>query len=248
MPTTTPTASPNVPPPQVPRAPLRIGILVYPGVTLLDLAGPQQVLGVHGQTHLVWKSREPVTSDTGVAIVPTATFAECPADLDVLFVPGSSNPAGVMEDAEALAFLAERAPGAAYVTAVCTGALVLAAAGLLDGYRAATHWVTRDVLAAFGVEVGTERVVVDRNRITGGGVTAGIDFGLTLLAHLRGEMTAQFTQLAIEYDPQPPFDVGSPEAAGPALVAAVRSAFNPANHARMLRVADAYRAGTPPAP
>ena len=105
---------------------------------------------------------------------------------------------------------------------MCSGSVVLAAAGLLDGYRAATHWAMREQLARFGVEVSEERVCVDRNRFTGGGVTAGIDFGLTLIAQILGEDVARFTQLAIEYDPRPPFDSGSPHSAGPEAVARFR--------------------------
>src|SRR4029450_3727030 len=130
---------------------------------------------------------DPIISDSGISILPTDTFETCPRDLDVLFVPGGMGTADVMEDAPTLRFLAIRAETAGYVTSVCSGSLILAAAGLLDGYRATTHWTSLDVLAAFGVEVERRRVVVDRNRITGGGVTAGIDFGLTLVALLRGE-------------------------------------------------------------
>jgi cyclohexyl-isocyanide hydratase len=180
---------------------------------------------MHGQTHLAWKTLDPVPSDSGPAIVPTTTFAECPMDLDVLFVPGGLGTAAVMDDADVLRFLAERAPRAKYVTSVCSGSLILAAAGLLDGYRATTHWAAYDALAAFGVDVSDERVVIDRNRLTGGGVTAGIDFGLTLLAQLRGDAVAQMTQLAMEYDPAPPFDAGSPKRAAPELVELTRNAI-----------------------
>src|SRR6185436_12103163 len=164
--------------------PLQIGMLLYPGLTLLDLIGPQTTLGIHGQTHLIAKSLEPIASDSGIAIVPTTTYDECPRKLDELFVPGGMGTAEVMEDADTLRLLDARARTAGYVTSVCSGSLILAAAGLLQGYRATAHWSSLDVLAAFGVEVEPRRVVVDRNRITGGGVTAGIDFGLTLLAQL----------------------------------------------------------------
>jgi cyclohexyl-isocyanide hydratase len=190
-------------------------MLVYPLMTLLDLVGPQAALGMHGRTHLLWKTLDPVLTDTGVSIVPTTTFADCPADLDVLFVPGGFGTHGVMQDADTLAFLAERGKTARYVTSVCSGALILGAAGLLDGYQAATHWSTDAALEALGVDGVRSRVVVDRNRVTGGGVTAGLDFGLTLLAALRGEMTARMTQLMLEYDPQPPFSAGTPATAGP---------------------------------
>ncbi len=204
-------------------APLEIGMLIYPGMTLLDLAGPQSALGMHGRTHLFWKTLDPVMTDSGIALLPTATFADAPIRLDVLFVPGGFGTVAAMKDYEIAAFLAERGRDARYVTSVCSGSLILGMAGLLDGYRAATHWATYDALEAMGVEGGHERVVADRNRFTGGGVTAGIDFGLTLLAELRGEEVAKITQLMMEYDPVPPFDTGSPKSAGPELVAAARA-------------------------
>lgn len=205
-------ADPNAPPP------LRIAMLVYPGMTLLDMAGPQSALGMHGETYLVWKTLDPVPTDSGVTVLPTHTLNACPGDLDVLFVPGGFGTANWMEDEAILSFLRRQGETARYVTSVCSGALILAAAGLLDGYRAATHWRADGALAALGVEAVRERVVLDRNRMTGGGVTAGIDFGLTLLAELRGEMVARTTQLAMEYDPAPPFDSGSPQTADPRIV------------------------------
>lgn len=203
--------------------PLQIGMLLYPGMTLLDLAGPQASLGLHGKTHLVWKTMDPVATDSGISLLPTTTFADCPADLDVLFVPGGLGSNDPMEDAEVLRFLADRGKRARYVTSVCSGSLLLGAAGLLDGYKAATHWAGYDVLEALGVEAEHRRVVVDGNRFTGGGVTAGLDFGLTLLAELRGETVAKLTQLLLEYDPKPPFNVGTPETAGPELTAMAKS-------------------------
>lgn len=213
-------ALPNAPTDQ---PPLAIGMLLFPGLTLLDLVGPQAALGLHGRTHLLWKTLEPVASDTGVSLLPTTTFADCPAELDVLFVPGGFGTNDAMRDPDVLHFLADRGRRARYVTSVCTGSLVLGAAGLLDGYRAATHWASYEALEALGVEAVRRRVVVDRNRISGGGVTAGLDFGLTLLAELRGEPAAKLTQLMLEYDPKPPFDAGSPEGAGPEATAAVRA-------------------------
>ena len=204
-------------------APLEIGMLLYPGLTLLDLAGPQAVLGVHGRTHLFWKTLDPVMTDTGVALMPTATFGGEPATLDVLFVPGGLGTVEAMKDDEINAFLTERGRDARYVTSVCSGSLLLATAGLLDGYRAATHWATYDILEALGIDAGRERVIVDRDRFTGGGVTAGLDFGLTLLAELRGPEAAKLTQLMLEYDPEPPFDTGHPRSAGPELVAAAKA-------------------------
>jgi cyclohexyl-isocyanide hydratase len=200
------------------QPPLQIAMLLYPGLTLLDLIGPQTVFSWFADIHLVWKTRDPVISDTGIGILPTSTFQDCPRELDLLFVPGGMGQQPIMQDAEALAFLADRAPGAKYVTSVCGGSLLLAAAGLLKGYKATSHWSSREALRMFGAEPVDARVVVDRNRITGGGVTAGIDFGLVVLAKLRGEEAAKMTQLAMEYDPEPPFDAGNPKSAGPAIV------------------------------
>lgn len=195
------------------QAPLEIGMLLYPGLTLLDLIGPQTVFSWFANIHLVWKTMDPVVSDTGIGIQPTCTFETCPSELDILFVPGGFGQQQLMDDAETLAFLADRAATSQYVTSVCSGSLLLGAAGLLKGYKATSHWATRDALSGFGAEPVDARVVVDRNRITGGGVTAGIDFGLVLLAKLRGEQAAKLTQLAMEYDPEPPFLSGSPKTA-----------------------------------
>ena len=195
--------------------PVQIGILLYPNVTQLDATGPAQVLSrVPGaKMHMIWKTRDPVPTDAGFSIVPTTTFADCP-QLDVVCVPGGGGQVEVMADAEALDFLRKQAAGARYVTSVCTGSLILGAAGLLKGYKSACHWAWRDMLKDFGATPVAERVVRDRNRISGGGVTAGIDFGLTVAAELAGEEVAKSIQLVLEYDPQPPFDSGSPEKAG----------------------------------
>ncbi|WP_438025665.1 DJ-1/PfpI family protein [Sorangium sp. So ce233] len=221
-----------------PQPPLQIGMVLYPGLTMLDLIGPQNVLAAHAATHLLWKDRSLVPSDSGVSIQPTATFSECPDDLDILFVPGGIGTADAMADQEILRFLRDRGPRSRYVTSVCTGSLVLAAAGLMQGYKATTHWATRHVLEAFGVECVRARVVVDRNRISGGGVTAGIDFGLTLLALLRGEDAAKMTQLMLEYDPAPPFDAGTPEGAGPELTQRILTVLDPLDQ-KMRKVAAA---------
>ena len=199
--------------------PLILGMMHYPGFTLLDLVGPQAVLGMHGQTLLLWETLEPVLSDTGVALSPTTTFTDCPRDLDVLVVPGGLGTIEAMKNAVIIDFLANIGSAARYVTSVCTGSLLLGMAGLLDGYRAATHWGCYEALEAVGATATRERVVVDRNRFTGGGVTSGIDFGLTLLAELRGEQTAKVIQLALEYDPEPPFQTGTPDKAGAELTA-----------------------------
>ncbi|MBH8551873.1 DJ-1/PfpI family protein [Nostocaceae cyanobacterium CENA357] len=201
-----------------------IGLVIFPGMTQLDITGPHQVFALMPNTcvHLLWKSLQPVTSNEGMTILPTTTFDDCPS-LDVLCVSGGAvGQVEMMRDAEVLKFLQQQGKTAKYITSVCTGSLILAAAGLLQGYRAACHWAFRDQLAMLGVEVGTERVVVDRDRITGGGVTAGIDFGLVVAAHLCGQETAKLIQLLLEYNPAPPFNVGSPENAGEVLVAQVR--------------------------
>ncbi len=156
-----------------------------------------------------------------MTILPTTTFDACPP-LDVLCVPGGPGQVEMMQDTELLEFLQQQGKTSRYITSVCTGSLILAAAGLLQGYRAACHWAFREQLAMLGVEVGTERVVVDRNRITGGGVTAGIDFGLVLAGMLCGEPTAKMLQLLMEYNPAPPFNAGSPESAGLVVVEQVK--------------------------
>lgn len=191
-----------------------VGMLLYPGMTLLDLLGPQTVLSTSCNVHLLWKNLEPLETDSGVVLRPTTTLDECPRDLDVLFVGGGPGQGDVMRDPELLRFLADRGSRATYVTSVCSGSLILGAAGLLQGYRSACHWAFLEALSAFGAIPVAERVVTDRNRISGGGVTAGIDFGLVLLSRLLGEDLARVTQLALEYEPNPPFAAGSPGAAG----------------------------------
>jgi len=200
--------------------PVSVGFLLFPNVTQLDLTGPAQVLSRLGEVKLdlVWKSREPVPTDAGFAIVPTATFDEIIA-ADILCVPGGIGVTEVMEDEAAMAWVRRIGSSAKWVTSVCTGSLILGAAGLLQGYRATSHWAWRHYLTAFGAEPVAERVVFDRNRVTGGGVTAGIDFALALTAAIRGETHARLLQLGFEYDPAPPFDSGSPERAAADLVA-----------------------------
>lgn len=206
------------------QAQCHIGLVIFPNMTQLDLTGPYQVFALMPDTrvHLLWKTTEPVTSNEGMTILPSTTFDACPP-LDVICVPGGPGQVEMMQDTELLEFLASEGKTARYITSVCTGSLILAAAGLLQGYRAATHWAFREQLAMLGVEVGTERVVVDRNRITGGGVTAGIDFGLVLAGMLRSEQTAKMLELLMEYNPAPPFNVGSPEKAGATLVEIVKT-------------------------
>lgn len=203
--------------------PLRIAFLLFPNVTQLDLIGPAQVLSRLGDARLdlVWRTLDPVPTDAGFAIVPTATFDDV-ATADILCVPGGLGVTAVIEDDAAMAWVERVGATVTWVTSVCTGALILGAAGLLRGYRATTHCASHGNLALFGAEPVHARTVVDRNRVTGGGVTAGIDFALTLTALLRGDDHARIVQLGLEYDPQPPFDAGSPEAAGEALVASYR--------------------------
>ncbi len=200
---------------------LNIGMLVYPGMFLQDLVGPLTVFEalMNKEIHLVWKNLEPVTNEkpeypTLIPVKPTTTFKSCPKNLDVLFVPGGvPGTLTMMEDPEVLEFLQEQGKTAKFITSVCTGSLILGAAGLLKGYKATTYWATLDVLSELGAIPTKARVVVDRNRITGGGVTAGIDFGLKIVALLRSEDYAKAVQLYLEYDPEPPFDAGSPEKA-----------------------------------
>lgn len=188
-----------------------IAMLVYPNMTALDLVGPHYMFSVlaGAKVHLVGKTRAPITSDLGLAIEPTMTFEDCPGDLTVLFAPGGSGAAAAAADAETRAFIASRGARARYVTSVCTGSVILAAAGLLKGYRATSHWAARDLLADFGAIPTDQRVVRDRNRITGAGVTSGLDFGLTMVSELRDRFYAECIQLLAEYDPHPPFDSGS---------------------------------------
>lgn len=209
-------------------ATLHIGFLLFPRVTQLDLTGPAQILSrVPGaQVHLVWKTIDPVPTDVGFTINPTTTFEECPP-LDVLCVPGGFGIEALFGDSETLDFLRRQGGQARWVTSVCNGSLVLGAAGLLDGYRSACHWIWRPYLERFGAVPVAQRIVHDRNRISGGGVTAGIDFGLALAAELAGADAARMIQLALEYDPQPPFDAGSPESAAPELVARYRAMVAP---------------------
>lgn len=206
--------------------PVAIGFLVFPNITQLDLTGPFEVLSMMpgAQMHLVWKTLDSVRAGGGgLVLQPTTTFADCPP-LDVVCVPGGAGMNALLTDAETLDFLRKQAGRARYVTSVCTGALVLGAAGLLKGRRAATHWMSMDFLPAFGAIPVNQRVVVDGNVITGGGVTAGIDFGLRLVAELADEDVARRIQLGIEYNPAPPYDSGHPDSADPDLVRAVTDA------------------------
>lgn len=222
--------------------PIRVSFLLFPQVTQLDLTGPAQMLSRlgHATIDLVAATMEPVPTDSGFSLLPTATFAHA-AQPDILCVPGGVGDQAAMEDTATIAWLQRAAAGAQWVTSVCTGALILGAAGLLKGYRATTHWASHQYLASFGAIPVHERVVFDRGRVTGGGVTAGIDFGLALIAAIRGEDHAKIVQLSLEYDPQPPFDAGSPAAAGEEAVAAYKrrmAALMPDRDARRAALAE----------
>ena len=199
---------------------INIGFLVYPDVVQLDVMGAYQVLSFppNAKIYLVAKTLNPLVSSEGLIITPTKTLDDCPS-LDVICVPGGGmGQIEVMKDQEILNFLRQQSRTARFTTSVCTGSLILAAANLLQGYKATCHWALREQLAMFGVEVILERVVIDRNFITGAGVTSGIDFGLTVLSLLWGEEMAKMAQLMMEYAPQPPFEAGTPETAGEDIV------------------------------
>lgn len=191
-----------------------IAILFYDGLTSLDFIAPHQAWCMFADVFLVSKNGDPITTDSGIVMHATHSFETCPQDLDVFFVPGGMSTFEVMLDPETTAFVRSRGEKAKYVTSVCSGAVILGASGLLDGYRATTHWATYDMLKLTGdIEVVSDRVVVDRNRMTGGGVTAGLDFGLVVLSQLLGEQVGKNAQLILEYNPAPPYNTGHPSVA-----------------------------------
>lgn len=204
---------------------MNVVMLAFPKMTQLDLTGPFEIFSRFSELtiDLAWKNKEPVEDASGLRILPTVTFSACPT-ADILFVPGGPGQLALMEDAETLSFLRQQAAGARYVTSVCTGSLVLAAAGLLTGYRATCHWLSLPQLALLGAQPVESRVVIDRDRITGAGVTSGIDFALVLGSLLFGDERARFAQLALEYDPQPPFTSGSPHSANSETIGSVVTA------------------------
>ena len=208
--------------------PFRVGMLVFPGITQLDLTGPQEVFSkVRGvDVRLYWKNLTPITSASGLQLIPTCTF-EDESPIDLLCVPGGPGQVELMADDEVLNFLRRAAEKSRYITSVCTGSLLLGAAGLLQGYHATTHWMAMDDLFALGAIAVRERIVSDRNRITGAGVTAGIDFALAVIAQLWGEPIARAIQLGLEYDPQPPFTAGSPRTALPQEVLKLQDRMRP---------------------
>jgi cyclohexyl-isocyanide hydratase len=215
-------------------APLQIGLLVFPRVTQLDFTGPLQVFSsLPGATvHLIWKTLDPVPSDSVLMLTPTMTFADCP-QLDVICVPGGFGTDALLNDEETLDFVRKQASGAKFVTSVCTGSLVLGAAGLLKGYNAATHWSAMELLALFGATPTKTRVCIDRNRVTGGGVTAGIDFALKLVSLLVDRTTAEAIQLRLEYNPAPPFDAGAPDTAPAEVLALMKERIAPSQARRL---------------
>jgi cyclohexyl-isocyanide hydratase len=194
---------------------LKIGMLLFPDLTTLDFVGPYDVFvkAPCFEVLLLGESTDVIRAEGGLLLKPSVSLQDCP-QLDILFVPGGKGINELLTNSNVISFLQEQAKNAKYITSVCTGSLVLAAAGLLDGYKATTHWRSVELLKMFGVTVQDSRVVRDRNRITGGGVTSGIDFGLTLTALIGGDEMARIVQLQLEYHPEPPFHAGSPQTAG----------------------------------
>lgn len=215
---------------------MHIGLLLFPDLTQLDLTGPYEVFHrlPDAKVHLVWKDTAPVRAQGGLTLVPSVSMADCPK-LDVVCVPGGFGTAALLEDVVVLDWLRRQAETARYVTAVCTGSLVLGKAGLLEGRRATCHWNYVDLLPRVGATIERARVVVDGDRITGGGVTAGVDFALRVAAALCGEEIAKAIQLGLEYDPAPPWDAGHPDVADAATVEAVKARLAPAK-ARLERL------------
>jgi cyclohexyl-isocyanide hydratase len=206
----------------------KVAFLIYPGFTALDMVGPQYMFAnLMGATiQIVGKSRDPIRSDTGIVFTPSATFQDAASSLDILCVPGgSTGTLAAMRDEETLAYIRAAGRGARYVTSVCTGSMLLGSAGLLDGYRATSHWVTKPLLPVFGATPADGRFVRDRNRITAEGVTAGLDFALSLVAELRDRKYAEGVQLLAQYAPAPPFNAGEPATAPEAITTMLDTMF-----------------------
>ena len=222
--------------------PLTVGLLVFPDLTQLDLTGPYEVFSrAPGMRVLLVGTRPgPLRSEWGLTLAPDSTLENAPP-LDILCVPGGVGVNALLADDSVLDAVAAQGERAAWVTSVCTGALVLGAAGLLRGYRATTHWLSMDLLAELGATPVEARVVRDRNRITGGGVTAGIDFALSVVAELRGQISAERVALMLEYDPAPPFPGGSPRNADTAVVEVVRSERAKVQEERRRLIGEAVR-------
>jgi cyclohexyl-isocyanide hydratase len=215
----------------------RIGLLAFPAMTQLDMTGPLQVFASlpGAEVHVIWKTLDPIKTHGGLTLVPDTTLADCPP-LDVICVPGGYGVLDLMEDEVVLSFLRVQAEQARFVGSICTGALVLGAAGLLRGKKATTHWAWTDLLVPLGAIPTKGRVVRDGKFMTGGGVTAGIDFALMMVSELAGQEVAERIQLGIEYAPAPPFDAGSPDTARPEVVAAVRVRMTALRAEREVRV------------
>jgi cyclohexyl-isocyanide hydratase len=219
----------------------RIGLLAFPAMTQLDMTGPLQVFASlpGADVRVIWKTLDPIQTQGGLRLLPDTTLDDCP-QMDVICVPGGFGVIDLMEDEVVLSFLRARAETATFVGSICTGSLVLGAAGLLRGRKATTHWAWTDLLVPLGAIPTPGRVVRDGKFFTGGGVTAGIDFALTMVAEMAGQEAAEAIQLGIEYAPAPPFNAGSPDTARPELVAAVRNrmmANRPEREARVARAA-----------
>ena len=229
-------ASPAAPAPAVPTGGkrLQIGMIIFDGMTNQDFVGAHDMFAAQrsADTHVLAKTRAPITTDRRLQVLPHMAIEESP-DLDILFVGGGPGSTALMTDPEVIDFVKQQGERAQYVTSVCSGALVLGAAGLLRGYKAATHWAAMEILPILGATPVYERVVFDRNRFTGGGVTAGIDFGLAVVGKIWGEDAARMLQLISEYDPQPPYDSGSPRTAKPELVARARKVLEPLTAGRI---------------
>jgi cyclohexyl-isocyanide hydratase len=216
-----------------------VGFVLFPDLTQLDLTGPLQVLArlPQSRTVVAAKSKEPVPSDCGLSLLPTHSFADAPP-FDLICVPGGvKGVIGAIGDRETVDFVRRQAAGAKYVTSVCTGAFVLGIAGLLQGRRATTHWAYTDLLPLVGATYEKARIVRDGNLISAGGVTAGVDFGLSVVAEIAGEAAARAVQLGIEYDPAPPFDSGHPDRAPAAVKSALSDRYDKARSALRERIA-----------
>jgi len=215
--------------------PLRIGALLFPDVDQADLTGPFEVLAnlPASTVHLLWKDTAPVRDVRGLILTPDTAFAEAPA-LDLLVIPGGKGQQALMDDEAVLSFIREQAAGVKYLLSVCSGALLCGAAGLLKGKRATTHWSVHSLLPYFGAIPVDARVVVDGKLISAAGVTAGIDGALRAAALLRNERVAQMIQLAMEYDPEPPFRSGSPHTAPAEVLETARAWYRPMVEARLI--------------
>jgi cyclohexyl-isocyanide hydratase len=207
---------------------LQIGSLIFDRLDQIDLTGPFEVFSrIPNSTYRIYgKSTAPLRDLRGLRMMADATLAEAP-QLDLIHIPGGFGQEALMDDEEVLGWIRRQAEGARCVFSVCTGALILGAAGLLQGRRATTHWASIELLPYFGATIVNERVVKDGNFVFAAGVTSGIDGALRVAAHLRGDEVAQGIQLAIAYAPEPPFDSGTPETAPPAVLARAKESMRP---------------------